>query len=587
VSVKMHDPIVCDVKIEFLDVTVRAPVYWTEFESVADLMSASVPARYLREDPKGEPKIVKRWTKGYRGRGTYIYDTVIGPAPTMEEWLAKELDQVSTHLFGTYRTLRETNRALLDGRAHAACMELYESLRESVDREFLPGEEAISTRRRRAWNDQDGTPDADRVNERQERFMIDSRRGRPMRIVRLGVNIAQNFDQGESPYVKLAAECAAAAEHLQRLGYSVQIIGLCAVHHFGRVTCHTWPLKLSHEPLDIGRVLSMSALGLHRWHIRDGLRQPGNGCLTSPEVKQRIGIDYMFGESDRDWSGAWATISALLNDGEPVAVSGADASMDEAMEAAQKKPATPIVDEPDEEGEDEAFTPTDDPAEADAQIEKAGTDDQDEDRAATGEAAESPEDATSEDATEAATQDDAEAADASEGEQEASEPEGEEGDGDELEPDAEGDIETDEAGEDEGAEGDEETGEEPTEDPGETPSEETGDEPADEGEADESDEPGELEGDSQDEQAEDDEQADDGEPSGEEDQDAEEEGPVDEAAEPKPQPMELIDARELMQIELDETLASIKLAREQGEDERAAKLERKARAWEAALGKIK
>jgi len=325
---------------------------WTEFDSLADLMEASGPARYNRADLvryKTEYVLVDRRDRRGRTRKVTVPKSVPIPKPDYEPWLAAEMDMADAYTFGEhFRTLRATNLSLVEGRAQPATVEAYEQLRGKIDQMPIPGGDSqITTRRRRAWSDSDGEPDADRVNQQHEHFLSQNRRGKPHRMIRLGINITQGMFDGQEAYVRVAAECAAAADHLERLGYPVQILGLCLVYntssadhragHLDQFTCHTWPVKQPTEPMDIQRVLSMASPGLHRWHIRDALRYPGFSLPTPPEALERIGLDHVFGEREMTWAEAWAAIAGGIA-GEPI-----DATPAEELEVKINKPKEPPV----------------------------------------------------------------------------------------------------------------------------------------------------------------------------------------------------------------------------------------------------
>lgn len=241
--------------------------YWTEYADVSDLIEDGSRCKF------------RRYGTGY----------------TYEYWRAGQ--QTGDYTFGGI-TLDETERRIRTGEATDAILARYDELRTQLDLDMQGHPELMemSARRRMKWNDESGEPDADRVLANHEHHWRESRKGKPMHLVRLGVNITRSCGNGSEGYINAAATCAAVSDTLCRLGYPVQITGISIVHHDCRWTAHTWPLKQPGEALDIGRILTMGLSGLHRFHICNGIRDSGSVWAPCREAYQTMGIDYAFGK---------------------------------------------------------------------------------------------------------------------------------------------------------------------------------------------------------------------------------------------------------------------------------------------------
>lgn len=274
------------------DESKKSTCFWTEFDSLSELVEAGTPARMNRFGSRG----VRMLQEANAGSMTDVFGQ-------------------------TFTTLDATNEALKSGRTQPKTLDLFNKLRSQIETDTAPSDIAArSSRRQRVWSDQDGEPDADRVMDHRENFMRDSRRGRPMRVIRLGINITRSSGNDEQGYVNAAAYCGAMADHLVKLGYPVQIVGFSIVYSDGCWTAHSWPLKAPGEPLDIERVLSMALPGLHRWHICNGLREPGMVLAPDRDTVNRFGADYVFGRQWSDgqqsdiWEGIRNAMDGLLGD---------------------------------------------------------------------------------------------------------------------------------------------------------------------------------------------------------------------------------------------------------------------------------
>ena len=258
---------------------------WVSYDSIQELLDDSV--RSLRSKYADWREHSDRWATGYAKAGA-VHDLILA------------------------------------GAANPAAARKFGEIAGTLDLDTIPGDlMGESARRRRVWSDQ-GDPETDRVLDRRELWAGESKRGRPARVVRLGVNITRSMGNDMDGYAQAAAYCAAVADQLVKLGHAVEIVG-CSVVRYGSWEWrgHSWPLKRPNEPLDIERILSMGHGALHRFFILKALRPSGLVLVPSPEAYARVGIDYAFGKQwtndgkQRDiWQGIRNALAGVHDDSE-------------------------------------------------------------------------------------------------------------------------------------------------------------------------------------------------------------------------------------------------------------------------------